>query len=189
MKDAKQSTQYRYRFGTAEFHEAPFELTVSGLAVEVQRTPLDILSILLRHVDEVITRDELLVSVWEGRPTVEHVVANALAKLRSALGEDNAARIVTQPRVGYRLKGGPVDRITVGRNFTSVLNLRVGLGVPGREHFSLVNQLGQSHESEVSLAQHGKTGERRVYKFSPDGHQLRGVCLNITNGKVSRPSR
>ncbi len=138
---------------------------------------------LLRHVDEVVTRDELLMSVWEGRPTVEHVVANALAKLRSALGEDNAARIVTQPRVGYRLKG-PVDRITVGRNFTSVLNLRVGLAVPGREHFSLVNQIGQSNQSEVWLAQHGKTGERRVYKFSPDGHQLAALKREATLFRV-----
>jgi hypothetical protein len=37
----ERSTLYRYRFGTAEFDEARFELTVSGLIVEIQRKPLE----------------------------------------------------------------------------------------------------------------------------------------------------
>jgi non-specific serine/threonine protein kinase len=187
MKDEQQRALYRYRFGSAEFDEARFELTIGGLTVDVQRKPLEILAILLRHVDEVVTRDELLESVWEGRPTVEHVVANAIAKLRSALGEDNAARVITQPRVGYRLKG-PLERIAVGRAFTSALNLRVGLAVPGRENFSLVCQLSQSNHSEVWLAQHNKTAEQRVYKFSPDGHQLAALKREATLYRVLRTS-
>jgi len=187
MKDEKQSTQYRYRFGTAEFDEARFELTVGGLAVDVQRKPLELLAIMLRHVEEVVTRDELLESVWEGRPTVEHVVANAIAKLRNALGEDNAARIITQPRVGYRFKG-PVERVAVGRNFASALDLRVGLAVPRREHFALVSPMSQSEQSEVWLARHEKTGEPRVYKFSSGGQQLAALKREATLNRVLRNS-
>ena len=73
--------------------------------MDVQRKPLEILSCLLAHAGEVVTKDELLEHVWEGRPTVENVIANAITKLRNALGEENAERIVTQPRVGYRFAG------------------------------------------------------------------------------------
>ena len=174
---------YRFRFGTADFDEARFELQVAGISVDVQRKPLEILRYLLRRAGEVVTKDELHQAVWEGRPTVENVVANALAKLRSALGEENAARIVTQARVGYRLPG-QVERIAVGRALSSVLVLRPEQPVPGRDHFLLESLIGQSLGSEVWLARHTKTGERRVYKFSRDGEQLAALKREVTLSRV-----
>ena len=50
---------WRFRFGSAEFDEAQFELRVAGLSVEVQRKPLEILKILLNHAGEVVTKEEL----------------------------------------------------------------------------------------------------------------------------------
>src|SRR5262249_39721893 len=111
---SRPSSVFRYRFGSAEFDQAQFELRVAGERVDVQRKPLEILACLLTHSGEVVTKEELLDIVWEGRPTVENVIANALTKLRIALGPQNAECIVTQPRVGYRFVG-PVERIAVGR--------------------------------------------------------------------------
>src|SRR5215470_9365146 len=147
---------FRYRFGTAEFDEARFELRVSGLPVEIQRKPLEILSCLLSHAGEVVTKDELLEGVWEGRPTVENVIANAITKLRGALGAENAERIVTQPRVGYRF-AGPFERVAVGRGGVSRLELAAGMPVPGRPHYTLESMIGRSVASEVWLARHAKT--------------------------------
>jgi eukaryotic-like serine/threonine-protein kinase len=176
---------FRYRFGTAEFDEARFELRVSGLPVEIQRKPLEILSHLLAHAGEVVTKDELLESVWEGRPTVENVIANAVTKLRGALGETNAARIVTQPRVGYRFDG-PFERAAVGRTWVSQLELAAGMPVPSRPHFVLESIIGRSVASEVWLARHGKTREPRVYKFSPDGGRLAGLKREATLSRLLR---
>ena len=92
MTQVPAAALYRYRFGTAEFDEARFELRVSGLPVDIQRKPLEMLACLLAHAGEVVTKDELLDTVWEGRPTVENVIANAIGKLRSALGDENAER-------------------------------------------------------------------------------------------------
>src|SRR5690606_17412420 len=163
--DDSKEALFRYRFGSAEFDEARFELRVAGLPVDVQRKPLEVLAALLAHAGEVVTKDELLDTVWQGRPTVENVVANAVAKLRSALGPDGAERIVTQPRVGYRFTG-PLERTAVGRSLGSRLELAAGMSVPGRPNFRLESQLGGSAGSEVWTARHGKTRERRVYKFS-----------------------
>jgi len=82
----RRGTLYRYRFGTAEFDESRFELRVGGEPVTIQRRPLEVLAVLLRHAGEVVTKEELLAIVWAGVNTVDNVVANALSKLRTALG-------------------------------------------------------------------------------------------------------
>lgn len=178
-----QASLYRFRFGTAEFDEARFELRVAGEAVAVQRKPLEILAYLLAHPGEVVTRDELLDVVWEGRPTVDNVVANAMAKLRSALGAENAARIVTQARVGYRFDG-PLERIAVGVVMASTLELAPGAPVPQRPNFQLEAMIGRSGQSEVWLARHLKTRERRVYKFSGDGTRLANLKREATLSRL-----
>ena len=182
---AKSAPLFRYRFGTAEFDEARFELRVSGLPVDIQRKPLEILSSLLAHAGEVVTKEELLESVWEGRPTVENVIANAVTKLRGALGEENAERIVTLPRVGYRFAGA-FERVAVGRAWVSRLELAAGTPVPGRQHFVLESMIGRSTASEVWLARHAKTREPRVYKFSPDGGHLAGLKREATLSRLLR---
>jgi eukaryotic-like serine/threonine-protein kinase len=48
-KNRRQSTLYRYSFGTAEFDEAAFTLRVEGEPIEVQRNPLEILTLRLHH--------------------------------------------------------------------------------------------------------------------------------------------
>jgi non-specific serine/threonine protein kinase len=98
-----------WRFDDCEFDPAALELRVAGRLVPVEPRPLQVLDQLLRHCNEVVSRDELLESVWDGRPTVDHVLANAVSKLRTALGAQAASRLQTVPRVGYRLLG-PVQR-------------------------------------------------------------------------------
>lgn len=176
---------YRYRFGGAEFDQSRFELRVAGLAVDVQRKPLEILDLLLARAGEVVTKEELLETVWQGRPTVENVIANAVAKLRGALGEENAARIVTVPRIGYRFDG-PLERVAVGRVTVSRLELAAGQAVPGRPSFHLESLIGGTNGSEVWLARHAKTREPRVFKFSADGRQLEALKREATLSRLLR---
>lgn len=170
---------YCYRLGSAQFDEARCELRVSGLAVDLEQRPLQVLALLLRHADEVVTREELFDIVWAGRPTVDNVLANAIAKLRKALGSSESGRVVNVPRVGYRLCG-PVQRVATGRRLRSQLALGAGQPVPGREHFLLREQLAPVGGSEVWLARHSKTGEPRVYKFSTDGERLAALKREAT---------
>lgn len=162
---------YRYRFGSVEFDEVRFELVVGGLVVELEQKPLQLLAELLRHVGEVVTKEELFARVWSGRPTVDNVLPNAIAKLRKALGPAEAERIVTLPRLGYRCNG-PVERVASGRRLASRLQLAGAQTVPQRPEWQLERQLNPSRASEVWLARHGRTRELRVFKFSGDGERL-----------------
>jgi DNA-binding winged helix-turn-helix (wHTH) protein len=170
---------WNYRFGSAEFDTARFELKVAGLPVEVERRALEVLAYLLRHAGELATKEELLREVWAGRPTVDKVLPNAINKLRRALGEANAGLIVTQARLGYRLDG-PVVRTAVGRVAISAHELSDGQAVPGRANFILRRTLGRTLGSEVWLAEHAKTHEQRVYKFARDGERLRSLKREVT---------
>ncbi|MDP1693360.1 MAG: tetratricopeptide repeat protein [Burkholderiaceae bacterium] len=178
---------YRYRFGNAEFDEARAELRVAGLVVEIEPRPLQVLGELLRHPGEVVTKEELFERVWEGRPTVENVLPNAVAKLRKLLQPADAARIVTVPRRGLRLDG-PVERSAAGRRLHSRLSLQPQAEVPGREAFHLERQLGLSHTGEVWLARHQKTRQPRVFKFAGDGERLAALKREATLWRLLRES-
>lgn len=180
-------TLYSYRFGEVEFDAARMTLRVAGLPVEIEPRALDVLAYLLRHAGEAVTKDELLREVWAGRPTVEKVLPNAILKLRRALGEGHANLIATLPRIGYRLDAN-VSRIATGRAPNSPLQLAVGMIVPGRPSFVLQRQLGRSSHNEVWLAEHGKTRERRVYKFASDGERLRMLKREVTLLRILRDS-
>lgn len=157
-----------WRFDNCEFDTLEPVLRVGGRPVTVEPRPLRLLAELLQHCNEVLTKEELLESVWEGRPTVDHVLANAVSKLRTALGEAGAARLQTVPRVGYRF-AGPVQRI---ERVARALCQQAGQVVPGREGFVLERSLGRTVDGGVWLARHAKLGHRRVFKFAEDGARL-----------------
>lgn len=185
--ESEQHPLYRHTFGAVQFDEARSELRVDGKVVDMEQRPAQVLACLLRHADEVVSRQELFDTVWGGRPTVDNVLANAVAKLRKALGEADGKRILNVPRVGYRLLG-PVTRTVSGRRLHSRLDLVPGQAVPGRAHMQLREQLGPAHDSEAWLARHVKTGELRVYKFSTDGDRLDVLKREVTIYRLLRES-
>lgn len=176
---------YRWRFGAVEFDEARHELRVSGLPVEIEHKPLQVLALLLRHAGEVVTKEELFETVWAGRITVDHVLATAIGKLRKALETGGESRIVTLPRIGYRFEGS-VERIAVGQRAGSELRLEAGQPVPGREHFLLERPLGHTLGSEVWLAKQPRSREVRVFKFSLGGERLAAIKREATLMRVLR---
>src|SRR5207237_727793 len=101
-----------WRFGDCEFDEFSCDLRLMGNLVDLESKPLDVLHHLLLHAGEVVTKDELIESVWPGVSVVDGSLATAVSKLRKALtdamGEEAASIVITIPRIGYRL-GVPVQ--------------------------------------------------------------------------------
>lgn len=163
---------YCYRFGAIEFDEARFELRASGMAVDIQAKPLELLVALLEANGEVVASDTLLQTVWRyPTPGVvrTNVIGTALTKLRGALGEE-AERIVNVPKKGYRFEGS-VERTVVGRT-ASEFALRKGMSVPRRENWLLEKRLAQTPHGEVWQVLQPKSGNSRVYKFALSGNYL-----------------
>lgn len=174
-----------WRFAHCEFDELRRELRVGGKVVDVEVKPWEVLHQLLLHAGEVVTKEELLESVWPGVMVVDGSLATAVSKLRRALGDDTL--VVTLPRVGYRL-AVPVQSKPVSPPAWPELHLIAGASVPGRDQWRLVRRLDLSPSSEVWLAEHPKTHETRVFKFAPDGLRLKSLKREVTLARLLRES-
>ncbi len=95
-----------YRFGPIEVDFQAGELRKSGLRIHLQDQPLQVLSILLRHPGEIVSREEFRRLLWPADTFVDfdHGLNSAMKRLRDALNDDpDRPRFVeTVPRHGYR---------------------------------------------------------------------------------------
>jgi non-specific serine/threonine protein kinase len=175
--------EYVWRFGEAEFNEARWELRVRGKLVDLEPKPLEILGQLLRFAGEVVTKEELLSSVWPGVIVVDKALTNAIGKLRKAVDDLDQSLIETVHRVGYRFTA-PVKRKAVTPVSGPRLSLKPGELVPRRPQWRLLKALDLSATSEIWLAEHEKNHARRVFKFAVDGARLSSLKREATLSRV-----
>src|SRR5947208_4446410 len=176
-----------WRFADYEFDELRHELRVRGKSAEIESKPLEILLQLLLHAGEVVTKEELLESVWPDVMVVDGSLATAISKLRKVMGDEAHPAIVTVPRVGYRL-AVPVYCKSVAAAAGPELGFKAGDLVTAREQWRLTRPLERSGSSEVWIAENPKTREERVFKFASDGVRLKGLKREITVSRFLRES-
>lgn len=180
-----------FRFAGCELDELSLQLRIKGRPAELELKPLEVLLQLLLHPGEVVSKEDLLESVWPGLNVVDGSLATAISKLRKALGDENAEIILTIPRVGYRL-AVPVQSAPVSPPTPWLASAALAAGdpvpVPGREHWRLTRRLDLSHSSEVWLAEHPKTHEQRVFKFASNETRLKGLKREVTVARFLRQS-
>lgn len=94
-------------FGKYELELQSGELRKDGLKVRLAIQPLQVLTLLLEHPGEIVTREELRQRLWSSDTFVdfEHSLNAAVKRLREALCDSAEAPhyIETIPRQGYRL--------------------------------------------------------------------------------------
>jgi len=97
------------RFGVFEVDLKAGELRRGGLKVKLQEQPLQVLTALLEHPGEVVTREELRRKLWPADTFVDfdHSLNAAIKRLRDGLGESAETPIFveTVARRGYRFIG------------------------------------------------------------------------------------
>src|SRR5437868_1129042 len=89
-----------FSFVPFEIDEARRELRRSGQPVHVEPQVLDLLIHLIRNRDRVVSKDELLDVVWEGRIVSEATLGSRINAARRVIGDDgdNQKIIRTLPR-------------------------------------------------------------------------------------------
>ena len=145
------------RFGSFQLDLRAAELCHDGTKIKLPEQPFQILTELVQHPGEVVTREELRQRLWRSDTFVdfEHGLNTAVKRLREALGDsaENPRYIETLPRHGYRLIV-PVEkaesaisaaanrRQTIWLAVTALLVVAVAAGVVWRqrllERFRLV---------------------------------------------------
>ena len=96
----------RIRFGIFDFDQQTGELRREGHSVPLQAQPAQVLSALLSHAGEVVTRDALRQAVWGSGTFVDfdRGLNFCVAQIRSALGDsaESPRYIKTLPKRGYQ---------------------------------------------------------------------------------------
>lgn len=97
----------RVSFGPYTLDAGLRELHDGNAAVPVEPQVFDLIEFLIRHRDRVVSRDDLIESVWQGRIVSESTLATRINAARKAIGDDGAAQrlIRTVARKGFRFVG------------------------------------------------------------------------------------
>jgi DNA-binding winged helix-turn-helix (wHTH) protein/TolB-like protein len=105
----------RVRFGSFECDTSTGELRRDGMLIHLQAQPAKVLSHLLLHPGEIVSREDLHNAIWGDETFVdfERGLNVCIAQIRSVLGDESTSPrfIRTVPRRGYQFIY-PVERIS-----------------------------------------------------------------------------
>ena len=93
-----------YRFGSFELDMATVELRRDGAACPVEPQVFALLALLVGNRDRLVSKDEIIEKVWDGRVVSDSAVASRVKTARKAIGDDgkNQRYIRTIHSRGFR---------------------------------------------------------------------------------------
>jgi len=160
----------RLLFGECALDPARRELSRGGEPVHIEPQVFDLLLHLIRNRDHVVSKDDLLSAVWQGRIVSESTLSTRINAARSAIGDSGERQqfIRTVARRGLHFVGeveqepiepkNPDDatnRASDGRPAIAVLPFANMSGDPTQEYFSdgitedIITDLSRWHELAV----------------------------------------
>lgn len=97
----------RYRFNDFILDAARRELSRAGKPVAVEPQVFDLIAYLIQNRERVVSRDDLIDGIWQGRIVSESTLATRINAARKAIGDDGTAQrlIRTIQRKGVRFVG------------------------------------------------------------------------------------
>lgn len=100
------------KIGSWLFDPAAQTLRRGDRTIRLEHRASRLLALLAARSGEVVSRDEILQAIWNGRSLSDNSVAVVVSDLRRALGDDARAPsfIETVPKRGYRMPGERISR-------------------------------------------------------------------------------
>ena len=76
------------KFGPYELDDNRAELLHNGSVVAVEGRVLALLSLLLQNRDRLVSKEEIVDVVWDGRAISDSAISTAIKEARKAIGDD-----------------------------------------------------------------------------------------------------
>ena len=112
----------KWFFGNHSLDTLKSKLYYKGEALEVEPQVYCILELLITRHGEIISRDEIIAEVWNGRVISNNLIDNRIRAARAAIGDTGKAQryIKTYPNRGYKFVGKvlPIEDDTAHVNTT-----------------------------------------------------------------------
>ena len=96
-----------FLFAEHELDPRRQELRRGGEAVHIEPQVFDLLSLLIRHHDRIVSKDEILDTIWGGRIVSEAALSSRINAARKAVGDNGNEQIFirTFHKRGFRFVG------------------------------------------------------------------------------------
>lgn len=95
-----------FKFGPFVLDPGQRRLTQDGIPKPLTAKTFDLLLLLVSNQGKLLTKDEILGSVWDGAETYESSLTTHVSMIRNALDEGKSCRYIeTVPKKGYRFVG------------------------------------------------------------------------------------
>jgi DNA-binding winged helix-turn-helix (wHTH) protein len=99
-----------FEFDDFVLDESAYELRRGGEVLKVDHKVFGMLAYLLRRPGHLVTKEELVKGVWEGRALSDTVLSGTASRLRKALGSDREDLVASVYGRGYRFVGTVRER-------------------------------------------------------------------------------
>ena len=155
-----------FRAGPIEYDEARAALLVDSRRKALESKPLALLHALLRQGGMVASKQALIEAVWGNADyTSAASLANAISKIRAALGPSGRDLIEAVHGSGYRINA-VVEVTRAPRHPALSIVLLAGEMVPDRGDWRLVSEISGTRPGRAWLACQDGNGAQRVYIFA-----------------------
>ena len=112
---ARAASVRRLRFGHCVLDEGLGSLTApDGSASVLRPKTFELLRVLLSQAGRVVSREEILDTVWPGLFVTDDSVTQCVVEIRKAMGPGGAGLLKTVPRRGYLLQAEVIEDAPVG---------------------------------------------------------------------------
>ncbi len=118
----------RYQFGDFELATERYELRRNGIVLHIEPLVFDLILFLVRHAGRVVSRDEIVEGVWQGRLVSEATIDGCIKLARRVLGDsgDSQSYIRTVRGRGFEF-AAPVTARDQGQSSISQDQAQEGL--------------------------------------------------------------
>lgn len=121
-----------YSFGEFEYDRECRELRRAGMMIPCEPQVFDLLGLLIEQRDRVVSKTEIIDTVWEGRFVSDAAVSSRVMAVRKALGDDGRRQILikTVHGTGFRFVGDVLEGEEKLEQKPAVPGIRPGLNLP-----------------------------------------------------------
>ena len=146
-----------YEFGSFSLNVSERSLVRRGRLLKLPHKPFDVLTLLVENNDRVVTKEELIQTIWRDKIVEESNLTVALTTIRKLLGDDRRQPkyIVTLHRHGYRFIAEVRQVQRAGINSVAVLPFTFDRKRPDSRYLadalteSLIHSLSSLHNIKV----------------------------------------